>query len=77
MFVKGLTCLDSHFENTLYLRQLCARARGCVHVFTGQNISNDGDKGLQICVSPPFNEPSVYHGIKVWHASVLDARQRH
>ena len=34
----------------------------------GQNISNDGDKGVQICIGPTLNEPSVYQGIKVWHA---------
>ena len=33
---------------------------------TGQNVSNDSDKGVQICISPTFNEPSVYQGIKVW-----------
>ena len=25
-----------------------------IFVMTGQNISNDGDKGVQICISPPF-----------------------
>ena len=42
----------------------CARARGYVHVFDfcydGQNISNDGDKGVQICISPTFIEPRVF-----------------
>ena len=45
-----------------------------IFVMTGQNISNDGDKGVQICISPMFIEPSVYQGINVWHASMLDAR---
>ena len=45
-----------------------------IFVMTGQNISNDGDKGVQICISPTFTEPSVYQGIKVWHVSMLDAR---
>ena len=45
-----------------------------IFVMTGQNISNNGDKGVQICISPTFIEPSVYQGIKVWHASMLDAR---
>ena len=44
-----------------------------IFVMTGQNISNDGDKGVQICISPTFIEPSIYQGIKVWHASMLDA----
>ena len=44
-----------------------------IFIMTGQNISNDGDKGVQICIGPTFNEPSVYQGIKVWHASMLDA----
>ena len=30
---------------------------------TGQNISNDGDKGVKICTSPTFIEPSVYQGM--------------
>ena len=38
-------------------------------VMTGQNISYDGDKCVLICISPTFIEPSVYQGIKVWHAS--------
>ena len=59
-------------------RTLCARARGCVHVFdfvmTRQNISNDGDKGVQICISPTFIEPSVYQGMhQCWmHVSDTD-----
>ena len=44
-----------------------------IFVMTGQNISNDDDKGMQICISLTFIEPSVYQGIKVWHASMLDA----
>ena len=27
---------------------------------TGQNISNDGDKGVQICISPTFIEPRAF-----------------
>ena len=44
-----------------------------IFVMTGQNIFNDGDKGVQICISPTFIEPSVYPGIIVWHPSMLDA----
>ena len=44
-----------------------------IFVMTGQNISDDGDKGVQICLSPTFIELSVYQGIKVWHASMLYA----
>ena len=36
-----------------------------IFVMTGQNISNDGDKGAQICIRPMFIEPSVYQEIKV------------
>ena len=65
-------------ENT---QDSCVHARVVVYMYltfimTGQNISNDGDKGMQICISPTFNESSVYQGIKVWHTSMLDARQR-
>ena len=28
-----------------------------IFVMTGQNISNDGDQGVQICISPAFIEP--------------------
>ena len=57
----------------------CVHARVVVYMYlifvmTGQNISNDGGKGVQICIRPTFIEPSVYQGIKVWHASMLDAR---
>ena len=58
---------------TLKLGQ-CVHARVVVYtylnfVMTGQNISYDGDKCVLICISPTFIEPSVYQGIKVWHAS--------
>ena len=58
---------------TLKLGQ-CVHARVVVYMYlnfvmTGQNISNDGDKCVLICISPTFIEPSVYQGIKVWHAS--------
>ena len=43
-----------------------------VFVMTGQNISNDGNKGVQICISPTFIKPSVYQGINVWHESIQD-----
>ena len=51
----------------------CARARGCVHVFlifvmTGRNICNDGDKGVQICISLTFIEPRAY----IRYASMLN-----
>ena len=57
----------------------CVHARVVVYMYLifvipGQNIFNDGDKGVQICISPTFIEPSVYQGIKVWHASLLDVR---
>ena len=50
----------------------CVHARVVVYMYlifvmTGQNIS-------AICISPTFIETSVYHLIKVWHASMLDAR---
>ena len=35
-----------------------------IFVMTGQNISNDGDKGVQSCIRPTFIEPSVYQGKK-------------
>ena len=58
-----------------HVHNQCARARGCVYMYlifvmTGQNISNDGDKGAQICISPTFIEPRAL----VWHASMLNAR---
>ena len=65
---------------TNQFRTLCAHVSGCVHVFdfchdwTKYYISDDGYKGVQICISPTFIEPSVYQGIKVWHASMLDVR---
>ena len=31
-----------------------------IFVMTGQNISNDGDKGAQICISPTFIEPRAF-----------------
>ena len=31
-----------------------------IFVLTGQNISNDGDKGVQICISPTFFEPRAF-----------------
>ena len=50
----------------------CVHARVVVYMYlifvmTGQKIS-------AICISPTFIEPSIYHWIKVWHASMLDAR---
>ena len=41
-----------------------------IFVMTGRNICNDGDKGVHNCISPTF----VYQGIKVWYASMLNAR---
>ena len=35
-----------------------------IFVMTGRNISNDGDKGVQICVSPTFIEPRAFSGNK-------------
>ena len=37
-----------------------------IFVMTEQNISNDSDKGAQVCISPAFIEPCVNQGIKVW-----------
>ena len=31
-----------------------------IFVMTGQNISNDGDKGVQFCISPTFIEPRAF-----------------
>ena len=31
-----------------------------IFVMTGQNISNDGDIGVQICISPTFIEPRAF-----------------
>ena len=44
-----------------------------IFVMTGQN---DGDKGVQICISPKFIEPSVYQGMhQCWmHVSDTDGR---
>ena len=58
---------------TLKLGQ-CVHSRVVVYMYlnfvmTGQNISYDGDKCVLICISLTFIEPSVYQGIKVWHAS--------
>ena len=41
----------------------CARACGCVHVFDFCHISNDGNNGVKICISPTYIEPSVYQGM--------------
>ena len=43
-------CVHAHVVVYMYL----------IFVMTGQNISNDGDKGVQICISPTFIESSVY-----------------
>ena len=59
---KGSIITETHVHNQF--RTLCARARGCVHVHVfnfvmiGQNISNDGDKGVHNCNRPTFIEPS-------------------
>ena len=85
----GIMCLDSCFKNiydaersdtdkfTINLGH-CVHPHTVVYMYlifatTGQNVSNDGNKGVQICISPTFIEPSVYQGIKAWHASMLDA----
>ena len=31
-----------------------------IFVMTGQNISNEGDKGVQFCISATFIEPRVF-----------------
>ena len=42
----------------------CARACGVymylIFIMIGQNISNDGDKGVQICISSTFIEPRAF-----------------
>ena len=43
-----------------------------IFFMTGQIISNDGDKDMQVCISPTFIEPSVYQGMKVCHSSMLE-----
>ena len=53
----------------------CVHARVIVYMYlifvmTGQKISNDGYKGVQICISPTFIEPSIYQGMH----PMLDAR---
>ena len=59
----------------------CVHARVVVYMYlifvmTGQNISNDGDKGVQICISPTFIGPSVYQGLhQCWmHVRDTDGR---
>ena len=59
----------------------CVQARVVVYMYlifvmTVQNISNDGDKGVQICISPTFIEPSVDQGMhQCWmHVSDTDRR---
>ena len=47
-----------------------------IYVMTGQNISNDGDKGVQICISPTFIEPSIYHGMHQCWMHVSDTHGR-
>ena len=47
-----------------------------IFVMTGQNISNDGDKGVQICISPTFIEPSVYQGMRQCWMHVRDTDGR-
>ena len=54
---------------TINLRH-CVHARMVVYMYlifvmNGQNTSNDWDKGVQICMSPTFIEPSVYQGMQV------------
>ena len=77
--------LDCRFENIYDKATFTINLGHCVHAWvvvymyliffmTGQSISDYGDKGVQICISPTFIELSVYQGIKVWHASMLDAR---
>ena len=52
-----------------------------IFVMTGQNISNDSDKVMQICISPTFIEPCFNQGNEglvmhqCWmHASDTDGR---
>ena len=45
-------------------QSMCTRAWLCnmylIFVMTGRNICNDGDKGVQICISPTFIEPRAF-----------------
>ena len=61
---KGSMITDTF---TIYLGH-CVHGRVVVNMYlifvmTRQNISNDGDKGVQICISQTFIEPSVYQGM--------------
>ena len=57
-------CVHAHVVVYMYL----------IVVMTGQNISNDGDIDVQICIRPTFIELSVYQRIKLCHAAMLDIR---
>ena len=55
----GSMITDTHVHNRF--RTLCARARGCVHVFDFCHDWTKCDKGMQSCARPTtFIEPSVY-----------------
>ena len=68
-------------EAPLSQTRMFTRACCCVHLFdyhffmTGQNISSDRDKGVQSCIGPTFNEPSVYREIKRWHDVLMSSNQ--
>ena len=53
------------FKNNVYTRVVMYMY--LIFVMTGQNISNDGDKGVHICISLTFIEPRAF----IRHASML------
>ena len=61
-----------------HVHNQCARARGCVHVFDDEISPMMATKACKFAsVRRSVNISSVYQGIKVWYASMLNARQRH
>ena len=63
----GLTCLDSRLEHsdgkdtfTINVHARVVVYMYLIFVMTGRNICNDGDKGVQICISPTFIEPRAF-----------------
>ena len=43
-----------------HVHNQCGMYMYLIFVMTGQNISNDGDKGVHICISPTFIEPREF-----------------
>ena len=50
--ITDMFAINVHARMVMYMYQ--------IFVMTGQNISNDGDKGVQICISPMFIEPRAF-----------------